>query len=159
MIINVHIVSTMIILKSKMKKLIYLSYNNIIHYEISLFTMHQYLFNGLILLLGIYLIYNAYSDPQINIQLYRNNTYTIRGGQHAKFEQDILNRTLGCTLRALHDANEIDILIYRKYDGYYDISNKTIRYNHTFTDKFYSEDMIKHLGDCKDYLVIDCETR
>lgn len=110
-----------------------------------------------IFIFGWYMIHLAFNDSQINIPMYCNNTYTLRGGRHALFEHDLLNRTLNCILRPLHDSNDIDILIYRKYSGHYDITNKTIRYNHSFTDNFYSGDMIKHLGGCIDYLVVDCE--
>lgn len=103
------------------------------------------------------MIHNTFNDPQINIQLYRNNTYIIRGGQHVRFESDILNRQLNCTISAYHDSNDIDILIYRHYPGYYDIFNRTIRYKNALIEKFYSGDMIKHIGFRSDSLLIDCE--
>jgi len=107
---------------------------------------------------GWYFIHLGFTDPQITIQMYRNNTYAIRGGQYAKFDSDLLNKQLNCTLSVFHDTNNIDVCIYRHYSGYYDILNRTIRYNHPLTDKFNSDDMIKHMGNRHDVLLICCET-
>lgn len=119
--------------------------------------MYQLCFHALLIIFGWYMIHNAFTDPQISIRMNRNNTYVIRGDQYARFESDILNRSLNCTLNVYHDMNDIDILIYRHYTGYYDIFNRTIRYNYPLIDKFYSGDMIKHIGFRSDSLLIECE--
>ncbi|ARF12347.1 hypothetical protein Klosneuvirus_5_17 [Klosneuvirus KNV1] len=116
------------------------------------------IFYTCLFLAGWYFIHLGFTNPQINIQMYRNNTYVIRGDQIAKFEMCLPNKQLNCTLSAFHDMNNFDILIYRHYSGYYDVFNRTIRYGHSLTDKFYSGDMIKHIGNCRDSLLIDCET-
>ena len=83
-----------------------------------MFQQITYIF---LFLAGWYMIYLAFNDQLVNIDMNRNNSYTIRGEQYAVFGPNLSqDKILNCTLSALHDSNCIDILIYTKYSNYYD---------------------------------------